>query len=191
MKANILLAALLATASVAAQAAPKDESIGPYAGAEIGRSNFSLSSSLPVTASDRSGNALKIFGGYNFDQNFGAELGYTRFGSFSETATVGAVATKQDGSARSFYGVGTARANLTESFGVHGRAGISFGKVSGTNVLPAANDLTGTKRSLLVGFGADFRVAPNITLTADYDHYGKLSNNVKANTFMVGARVNF
>jgi opacity protein-like surface antigen len=191
MKANILVAALLATATLAAQAAPKDESIGPYAGAEIGRSNFKLSSSLPVTASDKSGNALKIFGGYNFDQNFGAELGYTRFGSFSETATVGGVATKQVGSARSIYAVGTARATLADSFGIHGRAGISFGKVSGTNLLPASDSLMGTKRSLLVGFGADYRVAPNVTLTADYDHYGKLSNNVKADTFMVGARVNF
>ncbi len=186
-----LIASLLAASSIAAQAAPKDESIGPYAGAEIGRSNFSLKSTNPVTASDKHGNALSIFGGYNFDPNFGAEVGYTRFGSFSATESVGGVSTQQDGSARSVYGVGTARARLSESFGVHGRAGVSFGKVSGTNVLPASDQLTGSKTSLLVGLGADFKLTPNVTLTADYDHYGKLSNNVKANTLMFGAKVSF
>jgi len=191
MKTSILLASLLAAASLAAQAAPKDASVGPYAGAEIGRANFSLANTNPVSASDKSGNALSIFGGYNFDPNFGAEVGYTRFGSFSETETIGGVGVKQDGSARSFYGVGTARANLSDSFGVHGRAGVSFGKVSGTNVLPASDQLTGSKTSLLVGVGADFKLTPNVTLTADYDHYGKLSNNVKANTLMFGAKVSF
>ena len=191
MKISFILAAVLGTLTFAAQAAPKDASIGPYAGAEIGRTSFSLKSSLPVTASDKSGNAISIFGGYNFDQNFGAEAGYTSFGSFSETATVASVATRQDGKARSFYAVGTARANLTDSFGVHGRAGVSFGKVTGTNVLPAADSLMGSKRSLLVGIGADYKLTSNITLTADYNHYGKLSNNVKANTLMVGAKVSF
>lgn len=191
MKTHIILASIVAAFSVAAQAAPKDQTVGPYAGAEVGRANFSLSNTNPVTASDKSGNALSIFGGYNFDPNFGAEVGYTRFGSFSETETIGGVGVKQDGSARSFYGVGTARANLSESFGVHGRAGVSFGKVSGTNVLPVSDQLTGSKTSLLVGVGADFKLAPNITLTADYDHYGKLSNNVKANTLMFGAKINF
>lgn len=191
MKTSILLASLLATMTLAAQAAPKDESIGPYAGAEIGRTNFSLSNSLPTTATDKSGNAIKVFGGYNFDQNFGAEIGYTSFGSFSQTATVASVATRQDGRARSFYGVGTARANLNEAFGVHGRAGISFGKVTGTDVLPASDSLMGSKRSLLVGVGADYKLSPNVTLTADYDHYGKVSNNVKANTLMFGAKVAF
>jgi OOP family OmpA-OmpF porin len=191
MKTSILLASLLAAFSMAAQAAPRDETVGPYAGAEIGRANFGLTHSNPVTANDKSGNALKIFGGYNFDPNFGAEVGYTRFGSFSETETIGGIGTKQDGSARSFYGVGTARAKLSESFGVHGRAGVSLGKVSGTNVLPASDQLTGRKTSLLVGVGADFQLAPNITLTADYDHYGKLSNNVKANTLMFGAKLSF
>ena len=191
MKNSLILAAALGTLTLAAHAAPNDGSIGPYAGAEIGRTNFSLSSSLPTTDSDKSGNALKVFGGYNFDQNFGAEVGYTRFGSFSENATVAGVATKQDGSARSFYGVGTARANLSDSFGIHGRAGVSFGKVNGTNVLPASDNLMGTKTSLLVGLGADFKLTPNVTLMADYDHYGKLSNNVKANTLMFGAKVTF
>jgi opacity protein-like surface antigen len=188
---NSLIVSLAAAFSVAAQAAPRDESIGPYAGAEVGRANFSLKNTNPVTASDKSGNAISIFGGYNFDPNFGAEVGYTRFGSFSETESVGGVDTRQDGSARSFYGVGTARAKLSDSFGVHGRAGVSFGKVSGTNVLPASDQLTGSKTSLLVGLGADFKLTPNVTLTADYDHYGKVSNNVKANTLMFGAKVSF
>ena len=74
--------------------------------------------------------------------------------------TVAGMATKQDGRAGGFYAVGTACSNPSESFGVYGHAGVSFAKVTGTNLLSAIGNLMGSKSSLLVGLRADFRYCP-------------------------------
>ena len=63
---------------------------------------------------------------------------------------------------------------------------MSAGNVSGTNLLPDANNLMGSKNSVLLGLGAEYRPRPNIALTVNYDSYGKLSNNVKANALLFG-----
>ena len=191
MKTSMLIAALLCGTTLVAHAARRDEANGPYAGVEVGRTSYSLSSSLPVTDRDRRGDAIKLFGGYQFNEWFGVEGGYARLGSFSQSTTVGSATVKQDGSARSFFGAVTARTQLGESFSVHGRLGLSSGKVSGTNLLPAGEELTGSKRSVMFGVGAEYKLLPNVALTVDYDNFGKVSNKVKASTLGFGARVSF
>ena len=75
---------------------------------------------------------------------------------------------------------------MGESFALHGRLGLSSGKVSGTNVLPASDNSIGSKTSVLFGLGAEYRPKPNVALTVNYDSYGKLSNNVKASGLVFG-----
>ena len=191
MKSSLFLLTLLSTLTLAAQAAPNDGIVGPYARVEVGRSNFGLSSALPQTASDKHGQAAKLFGGYRFDENLGFEAGYAALGSFSESVTLGGASVKQDGKARSIFAVATGRLALGESFAVHGRLGLSSGKVSGTNGLPAANSLMGSKSSVLFGVGAEYRPRPNVALTLNYDSYGKLSYKVTANALVVGVHFTF
>lgn len=184
MKSSIVAFALLSTLTFTAQAAPNDGIVGPYARVEVGRSNFGLSGSQ--ASGDEHGKAIKVFGGYRFNENFGAEAGYASLGSFSSSTNVGGVTIKQDGKASSIFGAATGRLPLNELFALHGRLGLSAGNVSGTNLLPDANNLMGSKTSVLLGLGAEYRPRPNIALTINYDSYGKLSNNVKANTLLLG-----
>lgn len=186
MKSSIYALAILSTFSFAAQAAPNDGIVGPYARVEVGRSNFALSNTLPQVESDDHGKAVKFFGGYRLNEYFGIEAGYVALGSFSTTVIVGSASVKQDGRARSIFGAATGRLPLDESFALHGRLGLSAGKVSGTNLLPEANNLMRNKSSVLYGLGAEYRPMPNIALTINYDSYGKLSNNVKANALIFG-----
>ena len=186
MKSSLFVLSLLSTLTLAAQAAPNDGLTGAYARVEVGRSNFGLSSTLPQAGSDDHGQAVKGFGGYRFNENFGLEAGYAALGSFSESVTVGGASVKQDGKARSIFGAATGRLPLGESFALHGRLGLSSGKVSGTNLLPASDTLMGSKTSVLFGVGAEYRPKPNVALTVNYDNYGKLSNNVKASALVVG-----
>lgn len=186
MKSSLFVLSLLSTLTLAAQAAPNDGITGAYARVEVGRSNFGLSSTLPQTGSDEHGQAVKVFGGYRFNENLGVEAGYAALGKFSESVTVGGVSVKQDGKARSIFGVATARLPLGDSFALHGRLGLSSGKVSGTNLLPASDNLVGSKTSVLFGVGGEYRPKPNVALTVNYDSYGKLSNNVKASALLVG-----
>ena len=186
MKSSLFVLSLLSVFALAAQAASNDGFTGAYARVEVGQSNFSLSSALPQAGSDEHGQAVKVFGGYRFNENLGVEAGYAALGKFSESVTVGGASLKQDGKARSIFGAATGRLTLGESFALHGRLGLSSGKVSGTNLLPASDDLMGSKTSVLFGVGAEYRPKPNVALTVNYDIYGKLSNNVKASARVFG-----
>ena len=186
MKLHSFVLALLSTFTLAAQAAANDGLTGAYARVEVGRSHFSLSSTGPQAGSDEHGQAVKVFGGYRFNENFGVEAGYAALGSFSESVAVGGVNVKQDGKARSIFGAATARLPLGESMALHGRLGLSSGKVSGNQLLPASDNLVGSKTSMLFGVGGEYRPKPNVALTVNVDSYGKLSNKVKASALLVG-----
>ena len=187
---SLFVLSILGTLTLAAQAAPNDGITGAYARVEVGQSHFSLSSTLPQVGADDHGQAVKVFGGYRFSDRVGVEAGYAALGSFNEnvgvSATVGGASVKQDGKARSIFGAATGRLPLGESFALHGRLGVSSGKVSGANVLPASDNLMGSKTSVLFGVGAEYRPKPNVALTVNYDSYGKLSNRVKASAVVVG-----
>lgn len=75
---------------------------------------------------------------------------------------------------------------LGESFALLGRLGVSFGKVSGTNLLPDKDSLMGTKTSALFGVGAEYRPLSNFSLTVNYDRYGKLSRKLSADSLVFG-----
>ncbi len=186
MKSALFFLSFLSSLTMAVQAAPNDGIVGPYARVEVGRSNFGLSNTLPQQGSDKHGQAAKLFGGYRFNENFGVEAGYAALGSFSESVTVGSASVKQDGKARSIFAVATGRLPLGESFAVHSRLGLSSGKVSGTNGLPAANNLMGSKNSVLFGLGAEYRPTSNVALTLNYDDFGHLSTRVRANSLVAG-----
>jgi OmpA-OmpF porin, OOP family len=186
MKSSLFALTLLGSFTLAVQAAPNDGITGAYARVEVGRSHFSLSSTLPQLGSDDHGQAFRVFGGYRFNKNVGVEAGYAALGSLSENVTVGGASVKQDGIARSIFGAATGRLPVGESFALHGRLGLSSGKVSGTNVLPTSDDLMGSRTSMMFGIGAEYRPQPNVALTVNYDNYGTLSNNVKASAVVFG-----
>jgi OmpA-OmpF porin, OOP family len=186
MKSSLLILSLLSTFCLAAQAAPNDGIVGLYARVEVGRSYLSLSGKLPQASADEQGSAIKVFGGYRFDESLGVEAGYAALGSFSETVNVSGANLTQNGKARSIFGAATCRLPVGESFALHGRLGLSSGKVSGTKLLPAGDTLIGSKTSVLVGLGAEYRPRPNLALTVNVDSYGKLSNKVNASALVFG-----
>ena len=186
MNSSLLVLSLLGTLSLAAQATPNDGILGAYARVEVGQSNVGLSSALPQSGSDQRGQAAKLYGGYRFTENLGVEAGYAALGKFSDNVTVGGATLRQDAKARSIFGAATGRLPLGDAFALHGRLGLSAGKVSGTNVLPASDSLMGNKTSVLFGVGAEYRPKPNLALTVNVDSYGKLSDKVKASALVFG-----
>lgn len=191
--AKLLVAGLLTTVALGqAQAAPtSQDGTGPYAGIELARAHFGISSALPSTARDSQATGGRLYGGYRFTPNFGLEAGYAGLGSLSETVTVGGGAVTQDAKARSLYAAGTAQMPLTDALALRGKLGVSRGKVWGANQLPAANSLIGSSTSLMGGLGLDYRLNRDITLTADYSHYGHVSDKVRASSVGIGAKLAF
>jgi OmpA-OmpF porin, OOP family len=176
-----------------ALAAPIDEATGPfYVGVGVGGSAFGTRDVGATKGTvDEQSRAFKIYGGYQLTDHFGVQAGYTRLGSLNDNFTTGGVSVKQTVSGRSLYVAGTARYSVSESFAVTGKLGISFGKTTGTNLLSASDNLIGSKRYLMGGFGAEYRLNRSVALTADYEAYGKLSNKVSADAFTLGARFSF
>lgn len=188
----LVTTAILMLGAQASWAAPQSEELGAYGGLSVGRSSFNLpGASVAITGKDSRDTSFKLYGGYQLNENFGVEGGYVRLGKFSEQATLATGSVNQEGSGNSFYLAGTGRLPLNEAFSLKGRLGVARSKISGSNLLPAADSLQGSKTGLMAGVGAEYKLSKNLALTADYDYYGKVSSKVKASTFMVGARLSF
>lgn len=168
-----------------------------YFGGSMGGSSFSVpSTSIAAPAggekSDKTGTAFKIYGGYRLTENFGMEAGYARLGRVSHWTSVNGLRALESGSGNAFYGAATAHFPLGESFALNGRLGLARGKVTGGNSRTLAGQkISGSGTGVMAGFGAEYQMSRNISLTVDYDHFGKLSKNAKAGMLTAGLRASF
>ncbi|MFL6603405.1 MAG: outer membrane beta-barrel protein [Steroidobacteraceae bacterium] len=192
-KASVAIAiAILAGGASASHATSPFDLPRSYVGIAGGRADFSEPKPTLPVSEEKQGLMGKLYGGFRFTDNFGVEVGYSRLGSFSRRLMTNGEEVRQKGIGSSFYAAMTGRMPLGESFAVNCRLGLSSGKFSATGEPPAGEPvLAGTKRSALVGIGAEYRFSPQFSLNADYDYYGKLSNSVKAGALMFGARMSF
>ncbi len=187
-----MLLAIVALCSGAVNAAEGTRHEGLYVGAALGRTSFDAKTpGLPTVASDEVAAGAKLYGGWRLGEHLGVEAGYVRFGSLAESVTVDGRTVEQAAKGRSLYAALTGRMPMTEKIVLTGKAGISFGKVSGTDVLPASAHLIGSRRSFMYGVGAEYRLSPQVALTADFDHFGKLSEGARANLLSAGVRYSF
>lgn len=170
---------LLALALPAVQAAPNDGRVGAYARVEVGASHFKPSGASAVRASDDRGQALKVFAGYRFDEQFGLELGVASLGHFRQTVKIDGLEVEQSGRAYSVFAVATARLPLGEDWAGLARAGLSSGRVRGEG-------LGGGRTSPTLGLGIEYRPRPNIALSLNHDRYGELSDQVEASAVVFG-----
>jgi len=192
LKTSAISLAIVAVSSANVNAAELSDQAGPYIGASSGLSEFQTHDfGLRTTDDEEFGAAGKVYAGYRFNRRFGVEAGFARLGTLSETVQLGGSRVEQKARGRSLYAAATGRMPLSESFALTGKLGVSYGKVSGTNLLPAANSLMGTTRSLLVNVGAEYRFTPNVAFTVEFDRFGKLSDRVSANLVSTGVRYDF
>ncbi len=187
------LAALSVHAQVHAQASTAKEVIGPYIGAAFGAAFGNREIDDSNSSNDEhAGRGAKLFGGYQLTENFGVQAGYVRMRDLNQNTGTGATLVKQTATGHSAYGAGTARLPLGQSFALTGKVGVSFGKVTDASPSTAAtNSLLGSKTSLLVGTGAEYVLNHNVAFSVELESYGKISNQVKANSLTVGTRFAF
>jgi opacity protein-like surface antigen len=187
------LAALTVHADVHAQASTAQGTTGPYVGAALGAAFGNREIDDANSRNDEGlGRATKLFGGYQFTDNFGVQAGYVRLHDLNQNSGAGATLVKQTVTGQSVYVAGTARLPLGASFALTGKAGVSFGKVSAASPATAAtNGLVGSKTSLLIGTGAEYVLNHQLSFTAELESYGKISAQVKGNALTLGARYTF
>ena len=187
------LAALSVHAQVHAQASTVKEVTGPYIGAALGVAFGNREIDDPNSSNDEHiGRSAKLFGGYQFTENFGVQAGYVRMHGLNQNTGSGTTLLSQTVNGRSAYLAGTARLPLGQSFALTGKLGVSFGKVTGVSPSTATtNPLLGSNTALLVGTGAEYVLNRSVSFAVELESYGKISRQVKGNSLTVGSRFTF
>ncbi len=155
---GLALLGLFASASVLAQTPP-----GFYAGVGVGKASIEVDD----VGFDADDTAFKVFGGYNFNQNFALELAFFDGGNPDERFGPGSVEVALDGINISALG----RLPLNDVFSLFGKVGFASydaevkGRI-GNNVV-ASDDAS--DEDLTYGIGAAFNIGSAIELRGEYE----------------------
>lgn len=174
-KIVIVIAAAAGLGTPPAQAQLADWIRGPYLGVGVARADREMN--MPG-ATDTSGNGWKssgkVFGGLQFDDTFGAELGYTDFRRSTLTYTINNAPGRITARGESWYLAGKATAPMNEQFSLYGKLGISHNKWkqsgagSGTNLFRQDSDTEG-----YLAVGGEWRFSQRMGVSLEYERYGK------------------
>jgi OOP family OmpA-OmpF porin len=137
--------------------------------------NSGITSSTQVESHET---AWKIFGGYQFNQNWAAEAGYTDLGNYRGTSSISAPAVAAAGGNWQAYAVSVAGVGIypvTDRFAVFGKAGLAGTRlkvnVSGTQYSPSA-----TRAQPLLGVGGRFDVTKVFGVRAEFERFNNVGD---------------
>jgi OOP family OmpA-OmpF porin len=178
-----LIIALLATmtAAGAAQAQTAEKAPGAYIG-------FGIAS---VDKLVRNGDTFKTkwFGGYEFDKNFGIEIGTINLGRESLTYSSGGQSIDQTVRGRASYVAGKYTHPINEQLSAYGKLGMSYTVVKHTtNMNTSFRD---SNTGVYAGLGMQYKVTPRVALTAEYERFGKKDYGRQSDAWTLGAKYNF
>jgi opacity protein-like surface antigen len=194
-KMKKIVFALIASAAVAGAAQAQDYSTTAprgYVGLGVATADhdYSLAGANNVHSDGYKASA-KVFGGYEFNNLWGVEAGYTDFAKsdFNYTTPNG-LAGKGNAEGHAYYLAGKASAPLNEQFSVFGKLGVENSRRSfntNTGLSGGQND-TG----VYAGVGLQYNLNKQVALTAEYERYGKSANfGAKPDVWTVAARYAF
>jgi OmpA-OmpF porin, OOP family len=173
---------LLAAGFCAAPLALAGQDSGGYFGATVGQSSdsdyCSDPGSLVVASCDTKDTAYKVFGGYRFTRNVGAELSYVDLGKFHATGTSAGlpfdVKTGVTGVTLQAVGI----APYGNEFSFMGRVGGIYWDMKTSASLAGMSGSTGDHGfDLALGVGAQYKFTLNAGVRLDFDYYPNLGNN--------------
>lgn len=143
----------------------------PYVGVKVGQFDLDTNGASDPTA-------YGIYGGYNFDPNFGVEAEYV--GSDDANYYNGDVDAKTYG----VYGTYRYGFNNTPVY-AKGKLGVARTEIEGSSTIPSSS-VSDKNTRLAGGLGLGYSVNPNFGVEAEYDIVGS-----DANLMTVGAHLKF
>ena len=129
----------------------------------------------------------KIYGGYNFDQNWAAEAGYTRFNSADTTFANNVNA---DTNGYNSYVAAKYTMPINDQFSAYAKLGVSHAvrKYSDTTGFSSRTADTGAYGAL----GVQYKLNQNIALNLEYERNGKQKDvGAKADSLGLGLNYGF
>ncbi|MEX5745651.1 porin family protein [Massilia sp. X63] len=188
-----LIVALIASAA-AMSAAQAQTTTAPraYLGAGIASADhdFKMSGATNVDTEGYKASG-KIFGGYEFDQTWGVEAGYTDFRKSDVNYSIGGVNNRGETKGHAYYLAAKATLPVNEQFSVYGKLGATRVK-SELETLNAAQNMSRSKTGAYGALGAEYKLNQNVSLIGEYERYGKSKDfGAKADVFTIGAKYAF
>jgi len=186
-----LIVALIASA--AAMSAAQAQTTGApraYVGAGIASADhdFKMSGATNVDTEGYKASG-KIFGGYDFNQTWGVEAGYTDFRKSDLSYSIGGVNNRAETDGHAFYLAGKATLPVSEQFSVYGKLGATRVK-SELETINAS--MSRSKTEAYGAVGAEYKLNQNVSLVGEYERYGKSKDfGAKADVLTIGAKYAF
>jgi OmpA-OmpF porin, OOP family len=182
---KIVLAGVIAAAFAAAPAFAQG-----YVGLGFGNSSVSGFDIATVSGGNTSKGSVKIFGGYQFTPNWGAELQYSTLGTRDIRSTTGATGSF---TSSQFSIAATGTLPLNSSFSLIGKLGASGNRINTSGAIVTGS---GNSTGLLVGIGAAYNFTPALSARLEYEDFGtmaKINNGstVRANGYSLSLKYAF
>ena len=133
----------------------------------------------------------KVFAGYEINQNWGAEVGYTDFRKSHANYTANGVAGRADAKGHSSYLAAKASLPINEQFSTYAKLGVSYNEAKMSSTTPGLNYDDG-KASGYGAVGLQYKINPQVAVVAEYERYGDKTNfGAKPDVVTIGARYSF
>jgi len=171
MKKLVFAAALAAAMTLPAVASAQmrgDQATGWYVGASVGQAKAKTAcdglSGSGITCDDTD-TTWKLFGGYQFNRNLAAELGYSDFGKVK--ASAGTLTDEVKATAWELVGIGALP--VADRFSVYGKLGLYHAETKETTNF--VGNFKDTNNDLTFGFGARYDFTQNVGVRAEWQRY--------------------
>ena len=201
-KVKLFLSGLLAASSFGLSSSLYAQMSTPnfYAGASFGQTKAKSACNGVVAAGlscDDSDTAGRIFGGYQFNRNFAAELAYAELGKVNASGVIASVPQSGNWKARSWDIMAVGIMPLSEQFSLLGKLGVALWRLDSTltptGIGAVQQSPTGTSATYAVGGQYDF--TQKVGMRVEWQKYKDVGNDagVKSDiaVFSLGALFRF
>jgi len=147
--------------------------------------------------------AFSLAFGQSLSENWGYELGYINFGKLSGNETEDGIETRASVRTESLYAAAVGTMPLNESFSLFGKLGVvvNYSKANSVSTVPGPTpgapaqvlreSDSETKAKPMIGVGAAYNFSKQIAVTAEYQYFGKVSGDMKIDSWTVGLKYGF
>lgn len=185
------LAVLIASAAAMSAAQAQTTAPRAYVGAGVASADhdFKLSGATNVDTEGYKASG-KLFGGYEFNQTWGVEAGYTDFRKSDLNYAIGSMNLRGETDGHAVYLAAKATLPVNEQFSLYGKLGAARTKSELT--LVNAAQTSRSKTEAYGALGAQYKLNENVSLIGEYERYGKSKDfGAKADVLTIGAKYSF
>ncbi len=155
-----------------------------YFGGAIGTAN--IDEMISGFRFDSDSTSYRLYGGRQFNDYFGLEVGYLDLGDFNERVLVGGIVVPVSADADGFTFAAVGSVPAGQRFSLHATIGSFFW--DGANAIAAVNNNV-SDANIFFGAGVSYSLTKNMSLRGDATRYEL--DNVDSSVYTIGFQVDF